>query len=50
MNDNEKADRKVQELDEKTLDQASGGQAPRPGSPARDGNVAGLDDWEKHNV
>ena len=50
MNDKQQADRDVRELDDEALDQASGGQAPRPGAPAKDGNVTGMDDWEKHNV
>lgn len=37
------------ELDERTLDRASGGKAPQPPAPGKDGNVTGLDDWEKHN-
>lgn len=50
MSDTDKRDQKARELDEKALDEASGGKAPKPGSVWKEGNVTGMDDWEKHNV
>ncbi len=51
MNDTKKPDQDAQELDERNLDEATGGTAPRkPDSIWKDGNITGADDWEKHNV
>jgi len=56
MSDTDRTHSSAIELDERVLDEISGGMPASLKAPTAqkvqwsDGNITGMDDWEKHNV